>query len=108
MTVKIVNSPGKAGYVQLIFDRHIGTDPLRVAFCNKIARTYLGYSNGRSYWSSTRSHFFEAILVSRGNGNTVFMIGPEVSNFIPNETIIEITTEDNAIGEVAVWRDVLL
>jgi hypothetical protein len=48
MAVRIVNSPGQAGYVHLVFDRHIDVDLLRLAFSNRMARTYLG----RFSWQS--------------------------------------------------------
>src|SRR5882757_2828162 len=104
MVLQVKNAPGQAGYVLLVFDRDIDVNPLRLAFCNRISRKYLGHSVAKAYWSPARSHFFEAILVSRGNGETVFKVGPEVTTFIPDETTVELTSEDNAVREVTVWR----
>jgi hypothetical protein len=108
MALQVKNAPGQAGYVLLVFDQDIDASPLRLAICDRISRTYLGHSVGRANWSPARSHFFEAVLVSRGDGETVFKVGPEVTTFIPNETTVELTSEDGAVREVTFWRDILL
>src|SRR5882762_2717789 len=103
MTLEVKNAPGQAGYVHLIFDRDIGADPLRLSVYNRILRTYLGHSVGKASWSPARSHFFDARMVSRGNGVTVFEVGPEVTTFIPDETTVELSSEDGTIRDVVVW-----
>lgn len=108
MALQVMNAPGQPGYVLLVFDRDIDSDPLQLAIYNRISRTYLGHSIGKANWSPARSHFFEAELVSRSDGETVFRIGPEVTAFIPDETTLELTSEDDAIRETTVWRSVLL
>jgi hypothetical protein len=108
MAIQLENAPGQPGYVHLIFDRRIDVDSLRLAFCNRISRTYLDRSVNKANWSPARSHFFEAVLVSRGDATTVFCVGPEVTTFIPDETIIELTNSDGAVSEVVVWRNILL
>ena len=108
MALQVKNAPGQAGYVLLVFDQDIDASPLRLAICNRISRTYLGHSVGKANWSPARSHFFDAALVSRGGGETVFKVGPEVTTFIPDETTVELTSEDGAVREVTVWRSVLL
>jgi hypothetical protein len=108
MSVELRNSPGQPGYVHLIFDRRIDVDRLRLAFCNRISQTYLGHSIGKANWSTVRSHFFDAVLVSRGDHESVFSIGPEVSSFIADETTVELTTKDDAIREVVIWSGILL
>lgn len=107
MALQVVNAPGQPGYVLLVFGRDIEADPLRLAVCNRISRTYLGHSVGKANWSPARSHYFEAELVSRSDGETVFKIGPEVTAFIPDETTLELTSDDDAISEITVWRNVL-
>ena len=98
---------GQFGRVHLVFDRDIDANPLRLSILKLLGREYLGRSfPPKANWTPARSHFFEAPLVSRGDGKTVFSLGPEVTTFIPDESTLEIASEDNAVKEVAVWSGV--
>lgn len=108
MALEIINAPGRPGYAHLIFTQDIGADPLRIAVYNFIKREYLGPSAGKPNWTPARSHFFPATLVERTQGRATYLIGPEVTTFIPDEATIEVTSQDNAIREVAVWSGILL
>jgi uncharacterized protein YecT (DUF1311 family) len=108
MALKIRNAPGRPGYAHLEFDRDINTDPLRIAVFNLIKREYLGHSVGKPNWTPARAHLFVAPLVERGEGRSVFLVGPEVTTFIPDEATVEITNEDNTVLERAVWSGILL
>jgi len=114
MALKIIDArrsgfphDGQFGRVHLVFDRDIDANPLRLSILKLLGREYLGRSfPPKANWTPARSHFFEAPLVSRGDGKTVFSLGPEVTTFIPDESTLEIASEDNAVKEVAVWSGV--
>lgn len=114
MALKIIDArrsgfphDGQFGRVHLVFDRDIDAIPLRLSILKLLGREYLGRSfPPKANWTPARSHFFEAPLVSRGDGKTVFSLGPEVTTFIPDESTLEIASEDNAVKEVAVWSGV--
>jgi hypothetical protein len=108
MSLEIRNAPGQPGYALLVFNRGLDVGSLRLAILNRMSRKYLGPSVGKANWSPARSHFFEAALVSRTEGETVFKIGPEVVSFIPDEATIEFTNEDNSICEQVVWGGIML
>src|ERR1700761_7014053 len=98
---------GHFGYVHLIFDRDIEANPLRVSILKMIGREYLGESfPPKANWRPTRWHFFDAAQVARSDGESVFLLGPEVTSFIPDESMLEIASEDNAVREIAVWSGV--
>ena len=114
MALKIIDArksgfphDGHFGYVHLIFDRDIEANPLRVSILKMIGREYLGESfPPKANWRPTRWHFFDAVQVARGDGESVFLLGPEVTSFIPDESMLEIASEDNAVREMAVWSGV--
>jgi hypothetical protein len=114
MALKIIDArksgfphDGHFGYVHLVFDRDIDASPLRVSILKMIGREYLGESSPpKANWRPTRWHFFDASLVARGDGQTVFVLGPEVTSFIPDESTVEIASEDNSVREMAVWSGV--
>src|SRR6201996_5143844 len=114
MALKIIDAKksgfphdGRFGWVHLIFDRDIGDDPLRLSVLKLLGREYLGRSSPpKANWTPARSHFFDAPLASRGDGQTVFSLGPEVTTFIPDESMLEIASEDNRVRETAVWSGV--
>jgi uncharacterized protein YecT (DUF1311 family) len=108
MALKISNAPGRQGYAHLEFDRDIDSDPLKIAVFNLNKRVYLGPSVGKPNWTPAGTHFFVAPLVERGEGRSVFLVGPEVTTFIPDEATIEVTSEDNTVRERAVWSGILL
>jgi hypothetical protein len=108
MALQLKNAPGQAGHVLLVFDRTLDVDPLRIAIYNCMSRAYLGRSTGRALWSPVRSQFFEARLVAHNDGQSTFKIGPEVTTFIPDETTIELTSEDGALRETVVWHSIML
>jgi hypothetical protein len=114
MALKIIDArksgfphDGHFGYVHLIFDRDIDANPLRVSILKMIGREYLGESfPPKANWRPTRWHFFDAAQVARGDGESVFVLGPEVTSFIPDESMLEIASEDNSVREMAVWSGV--
>jgi uncharacterized protein YecT (DUF1311 family) len=114
MALKIIDAKksgfphdGRFGWVHLIFDRDIGDDPLRLSVLKLLGREYLGRSSPpKANWTPARSHFFDAPLVSRDGGQTVFSLGPEVTTFIPDESMLELASEDNLVRETAVWSGV--
>jgi hypothetical protein len=108
MSLEIRNAPGQPGHALLVFNRNLDVGSLKLAILNKMSRKYLGPSVGKANWSPARSHFFEATLVSRAEGETVFKIGPEVVSFIPDEATIEFTNEDNTICEQVIWGGIML
>jgi hypothetical protein len=108
MALEVRNAPGQAGYAFLVFEGDISGDPLRLAILNRISRNYLGHSVGKAIWTPARSHFFDAKLVSRGDGVTIYVVGPEVTTFIPDETTLELSSEDGTVQELVVWRGILL
>jgi uncharacterized protein YecT (DUF1311 family) len=108
MALKIRNAPGRPGFAHLEFDREINSDSLKIAIFNLIKREYLGHSVGKPNWTPARAHLFVAPLVERGGGRSVFLVGPEVTTFIPDEATVEITSEDNTVRERAVWSGILL
>lgn len=116
MALKIIDAlrsgfphDGSFGCAHLIFDRDIDLDPLRVSLKRLLDQDqeYLGQSSSRANWSRMR-YFFDAGMVARGGGQTVYVLGPEVSTFVLDESMLEVATEDNSIREVAVWRDISL
>jgi hypothetical protein len=104
MALEIRDLPGRPGHAHLIFDRNIDADPLRIAVYSVITREYLGHSVDKPYWTPARSHFFSVTLVERGHGRSVFLVGPEVIDFIPEEMTLELTSEDDTVREIAVWN----
>jgi uncharacterized protein YecT (DUF1311 family) len=114
MALKIIDAKksgffhdGRFGWAHLIFDRDIGADPLRVSILKLMGREYLGYSTPpKANWAPPRSHYFDAHLIARGDGKTVFCLGPEVTTFIPEESMLEIASEDNLVRETAVWSEI--
>lgn len=107
MSLEIRNAPGQPGYALLVFSRDLDVGSLKLAIQNRMSRKYLGPSVGKANWSPARSHFFDAIWVSCSDGETVFKIGPEAASFIPDETSVEFTSEDNTISEHAIWSGIL-
>src|SRR5215470_2882405 len=118
MALKIIDAlksdfphDGSFGRAHLIFDRDIEANPLRVSLKRELDQDieYLGESfPPEANWTRTRSHFFDASLVARGNGQTVYMLGPEVSTFVLDWTTLEVASEDDSIRETAVWKDISL
>lgn len=108
MSLEIRNAPGQPGYALLIFNRVLDIGPLRLAVQNRMSRKYLGPSVGKANWSPARSHFFDATLVSCTKDETVFKIGPEVVSFIPDESTVEFSSEDNSVREQAIWSGIML
>lgn len=107
MSLEIRNAPGQPGYALLVFNRDLDAGSLRLAIQNRMSRKYLGPSVGKANWSPARSHLFDVSLVSRSDGETIFKIGPEAASFIPDETSVEFTSEDNTIREHAIWSGIL-
>src|SRR5579859_848227 len=111
MALKIIDAnesgfphDGTFGRAHFIFDRDIDANPLRLSLFKLLGQEYLGKSSWpKPNWTPARSHFFDAALVKRGNGQTVFVLGPEVTTFIPPESTLEVASEDNTIRERAVW-----
>lgn len=98
---------GRFGWAHLIFNRNISADPLRVSILKLPDREYLGYSTPpEANWTQARSQFFDAHLIFRGDGQTIFCLGPEVTSFIPDQSMLEIASEDNRIRETGVWSGV--
>src|SRR5215470_8878073 len=116
MTLKIIDAlksdfphDGSFGRAHLIFDSEIAADPLRLSLKRLDDQEYLGESfPPKANWTRTRSHFFNATLVARGDGRTVYSLGPEVSTFVPEWTMLEIASEDGSIRETAEWGEISL
>src|ERR1700761_9328440 len=116
MALKIIDAlrsgfphDGSFGCAHLIFDRDIDLDPLKVSLKRLFSQDqeYLGPSSSQANWTRMR-HFFDAAMVARGDGKTVYVLGPEVSTFVLDESMLEVASEDNSIRETAVWRDISL
>jgi uncharacterized protein YecT (DUF1311 family) len=111
MALKIIDArqsgfphDGTFGRAHLIFDRDIDANPLRLSLFVLNRQEYLARSSPpKANWTPARSQFFSAAQVARGSGKTVFVLGPEVTTFIPPESSLEVASEDNAIRERAVW-----
>jgi hypothetical protein len=107
MAFQLRNSPEAPGHALLVFDRVINADQISISVLNRMSRRYLGPSvPGKTNWTTARSHFFAAARVSVTDKETVFEIGPEITTFIPEETMIEFATRDDTIKEEAPWRGI--
>src|ERR1700761_6792402 len=116
MALKIIDAlrsgfphDGSFGCAHLIFDRDIDLDPLKVSLKRLFSQDqeYLGPSSSQANWTRMR-HFFDAAMVARGHGKTVYVLGPEVSTFVLDESMLEGASEDNSIRETAAWSDISL
>src|ERR1700749_4131101 len=105
MALKIIDAlrsgfphDGSFGCAHLVFDRDIDPNPLRVSLKRLFSQDqeYLGPSSSQA--NSTRMLLFlDAAMVARGGGQTVYVLGPEVSTFVLDESMLEVATEDNSI-----------
>ena len=110
MALKIIDArqsgfphDGSFGCAHFIFDRDIDAARLKLSLFKLLGQEYLAKSSPpRGTWSP-RAHFFNAIQVARGNGQTVYRLGPEVTTFIPPESVLDVVSEDNSIRERAPW-----
>jgi uncharacterized protein YecT (DUF1311 family) len=123
MALKIIDAlksdfphDGSFGRAHLIFDSEIEANPLRLSLKRLDDQEYLGESFPptaseplpKANWTRIRSHFFDASLVTRGNGQTVYMLGPEVSTFVPEWTLLEVASDDGSVRETAEWGEISL
>lgn len=107
MAFEIRNSPKQPGYALLVFDRRLEFERLNVSVLNLINRQFLGPSiPGKTNWLVARSHFFVAERVFASSTETHYRIGPEVTTYIPEETVVEFATANNTIKEQVAWRGI--
>ena len=90
----------------MVFDREIDAARLKLSLFKLLGQDFLGKSSPPKASWGPRAHFFNAKLIARGNGQSVYRLGPEVSTFILPETVLEVASEDNSIRERAVWSDI--
>jgi len=113
MALKIIDArqsgfphDGSFGRAHLVFDREIDAARLKLSLFKLLGQDFLGKSSPPKASWGPRAHFFNAKLIARGNGQSVYRLGPEVTTFILPETVLEVASEDNSIRERAVWSDI--
>jgi uncharacterized protein YecT (DUF1311 family) len=113
MALKIIDArqsgfphDGSFGRVHLVFDRELDAAWLKLSLFKLLGQDFLGKSSPPKASWGPRAHFFTAKLIARGNGQSVYRLGPEVTTFILPETVLEVASEDNSIRERAVWSEI--
>lgn len=105
MALELRDPGDDPGHALLVFDHPIEVDHLPISVLNLINGRYLGPSvPGKIIWTA-QPHFFTASRVS-GAAEAAFQIGPEITSFIAEETIVEFATADGTIKERIPWRGI--
>jgi hypothetical protein len=108
MTLQIKNDHERGtGFVALNFDQSVNLPLLKISVLDKFKRLFLGRSvPGKPNWITTRTEFFDAARVSGDERSTTYSIGPNITTFIPEGAVVEISSSDGSLREDVVWEGV--
>ena len=108
MAVKKITADGP-GHALLELDNDPGTDQLELSVLDIHRNEYLGPSTPAKVTWLRQPHYFMASRVE-GAGGFAFRVGPDICNYVPAETMVEIESRDGTIAtqEPIVWEGIVV
>src|SRR5262249_14911363 len=89
------DAEGGPGYALLKLDRDPGLDNLEISVFNVYRGEYLVQTTSGTLNWLKQPHYFGAHRVD--TESSTFRIGPEVCNYVPPDTVVEIASPDRTI-----------
>ena len=108
MRLQVKNDPVRGtGFALLVVDQAISTPLLSISVFSTFKQLYLGRSvPGRPNWTTAPTERFSAARISGDETSTTYCIGPDITTFIPEGDIVEITSSDGSVREKVAWEGV--
>ena len=108
MAVKKITADGPGHALLELYDDP-GSDWLEISVFDINRNEYLGPSTPAKVTWLKRPHYFTASRVE-GAGGLAFRIGPDICNYVPAETMVEISSRDGVIKTASqiAWEGITL